>query len=328
MPTINLSVHRRQHPEFEKHRTHGERAEAYRLAVEAWRESGAPLPGRDDRTWTVERARELLDALIDLFGAYNRVLWRRFPYCGQCLGGCCVVDAADLKAVDYVALALLEEELPERPARSPVSEAACIYLTPRGCSWPAAWRPFKCAAFYCLGSGDWRLDAADARYEEITEELQRVVRERLPAIGRHVTLDEKELLDLLPDPVAFAGALAECLDETLVAALRTRYPVLVPEEATGTREAGDPTADALTFIAEAVEALHDAPPAPDGLSADQLLADLETLEWVLRGRPARGEALLAEMAERYAVARPPAEGEAPSIWYRMQRHLHQLTKAT
>lgn len=307
-----------------KHRGHAERAAMVWRAVAAWRESGEALPNGGGRSWTVERARDLLEVLIDLFHAYNRVLWRHFPYCGQCLGGCCVVDAADLKAVDYVALALLEEELPQRPARSPVSEAACIYLTPQGCSWPAVWRPIKCATFYCLGSGDWRLDAADARYEEITEALQEAVGEHLPAVGQHVPLDEQALLDLLPDPVAFAGALAERLDETLVTALRTRYPALVPEEAAGSGEAGDPTADALAFIAEAVEALHDAPPAPDGLSADQLLADLETLEWVLLGRPARAEALLAEMAERYAVARPPAGDEVPSIWFQMYRHLERL----
>lgn len=312
----------RQHPEVGKHWTHRERAAAYRRAVAAWEHSDESLPDENGHTWTVERARELLAVLIGLFRAYNRVLWEHFPYCGQCLGGCCVVDAADLKPVDYVALALLEEELPQRPARSPVSEGACIYLTARGCSWPKTWRPIKCATFYCLGSGDWELDAADARYEEITEALRRVVGERLPAVGRYVELDEEALLERLSDPVAFAGVLAERLDETVVAALRSRYPLLVPEEATGSGEAGDPTADALAFIAEAVEALHDAPPpAPDGLSAGQLLADLETLEWVVRGRPARGEALLAEMAERYAVARPPARDEGPSIWYRMRQQV-------
>ena len=208
-----------------------------------------------------------------------------------------------------------------------MSEAACIYLTPQGCSWPAAWRPIKCATFYCLGSGDWRLDAADARYEEITEALRRAVAHHLPAVAQHVELDEGELLDLLPDPVAFAGALAEWLDETLVAALRARYPALLPEEAAGTSQDGDSTTDALAFIAEAVDALHDAAPAPDGLSADQLLADLETLEWVLLGRPEQGEALLAQMAERYEIARPPATDDSPTIWYRMREQVEDLLRA-
>lgn len=320
----------RQHPEVDKHRAHGEQAAAYRRAVAAWREAGEALPGDDGRTWTVARARSVLDALVDLFAAYNRILWRQFPYCGQCLGGCCVVDAADVRGIDYVALALREERLPQRPERSPVNEAACIYLTPQGCSWPAAWRPIKCATFYCLGSGDWRLDAADARYEEVTEALHRVVAEHLPAVARHVALDERALLALLPDPVAFAGALAARLDETLVASLRARYPAPVPAETPKAPGEEDAVSAALAFIADAAEEAYAAPPpSPDGLllTADRLLEDLETLQWVLLGRPARGQALLREMAERYgAVPAPAGDGEA-TLWHRMRQHIEAVASS-
>ncbi len=316
-----------KHPEFEQHQTHREKAEAYRRAVASWQESGEPLPAGNGRAWTVERAQGVLDGLVDLFNAYNRALWRHFPYCNQCLGGCCVVDAADLKGIDYVALALMEEQLPRRPARSPVNERACIYLTPQGCSWPAAWRPIKCAAFYCLGSGEWQLDAADARYEEITEALRRVVGKHLPAVTHYLALDEQALLDLLPDPVAFADALAARLDETLLAAIHARYPSLVPEERGEIDAEQDRSATALAFIAEAVEEVYaNPPPDPDGLplSAEQLLEDLETLQWVLLGGPAGDQLLLEEMAERYAAVRPPIASEAPSVWYRMQRHVEAL----
>ncbi|MDX1688165.1 MAG: hypothetical protein R3248_09305 [Candidatus Promineifilaceae bacterium] len=319
-----------KHPEFEKHQTHGKQAEAYRRVVALWQESDEPLPDGDGRAWTVERAQGTLEALVDLFNAYNRVLWRHFPYCSQCLGGCCVVDAADLKGIDYVALALMEEQLPRRPARSPVGERACIYLTPQGCSWPAAWRPIKCAAFYCLGSGEWRLDAADARYEEITGALRRAVGKHLPAVERYVAMDEQTLLDLLPDPVAFADALAGRLDETLLAAIHARYPSLLPEETREVSAEQDPTAAALAFIAEAVEEVYAGPPpAPDGrpLSAEQLLEDLETLQWVLLGGPVGDQPLLEEMAERYAAVPPPCGSEAPSVWYRMQRHVEALRSA-
>jgi len=316
-----------QHPEFAKHRAHGERAEEYWRAVASWRESGESLLGGEGRAWTVGQARGAMEALAELFGAYNRVLWHHFPYCRQCLGGCCVVDAADLKRMDYVALALMEEPLPQRPARSPVNERACIYLTPQGCSWPVTWRPVKCAAFYCLGSGQWRLDAADARYEEITQALRRAVGEHLPSLAQYVALDEQALLDLLPDPVAFADALAARMDKTLLAALHTRYPALVPERSAGAHADEDPSAAALAFIAEAVEEVYaEPPPAPDSLplSAEQLLEDLETLQWVLLGGPARGEALLAQMAKRYALVPPPAVGEAPSLWFRMRQQVERL----
>ena len=318
-----------EHVEFQQHRAHAERAAEYRRAVADWRETGARLADKHGGFWTAGRARALLQSLIDLFHAYNRVLWQHFPYCKQCLGGCCVVDAADLKGIDYVALALLEEPLPQRPPRSPVSQTACIYLTPRGCSWPTAWRPIKCATFYCLGSGEWRLDAADARYGAITGALRRVVHQHLPPLRKHLALDEQSLLDLLRDPVAFADALAERLDQTLVAALHTHYPALIPEVAHRPEPATGPPEATLAFIAEAVDHVYAAPPPPpDGLplTAEQLLEDLETLQWVVLGQPAQTTALLREMADRYAGVPPPAAGEAPSLWCRMRDHLEQLSR--
>jgi len=155
----------KQHPEHDLYREHRQQMEDYRRAVTAW------LAGDRARA----QVESLFSGLIPLLQTYNRILWQHFPYCSQCLGGCCVAGATDLKPIDYVALAFLNEALPTRPERTGLDARACIYLTPQGCSWPTRWRPLKCAFFYCLGSGAIAVDASDARYAEITEALQAAI---------------------------------------------------------------------------------------------------------------------------------------------------------
>lgn len=83
----------------------------------------------------------------------------------------------------------------------------------------------------------------------------------------------------------------------------------------------------LAFVAEAAEALlSHPPPAPEGvdLSPDQLLADLETLEWALLGWPEKGADQLKELYLRYAHAPPPRKGEQATLWYRARNRFLDL----
>ena len=83
----------------------------------------------------------------------------------------------------------------------------------------------------------------------------------------------------------------------------------------------------LTFIAEAAEQVWENPPlVPEGLavSPDQLLADLELLEWIMLGHPGHGAQLLEEVHLRYAHAPAPKKGERATIWYRMRNRILHL----
>jgi transposase-like protein len=83
----------------------------------------------------------------------------------------------------------------------------------------------------------------------------------------------------------------------------------------------------LSFIAEAAQQVWENPPSiPEGLtvSLNQLLADLELLEWIMLGNPGHGERLLEEIHLRYAHAPAPRKGERATIWYRMRNHVLHL----
>jgi len=115
--------------------------------------------------------------------------------------------------------------------------------------------------------------------------------------------------------------------------------VLTTDDADGFKEVADEagvrhqicrrhvTTNVLTFIAEVAEQVWENPPlVPQGLclSPDQLLADLESLEWIMLGHPGHGARLLEEMHLRYAHAPAPKKGERATIWYRMRLHLLHL----
>jgi len=83
----------------------------------------------------------------------------------------------------------------------------------------------------------------------------------------------------------------------------------------------------LAFIAEAAEELLTDPPAPPpglDVTAEQLLADLETLEWIILGLPEKGAQMLKEMHLRYARAPPPGKGEQATLWYRARNRFLDL----
>lgn len=87
------------------------------------------------------------------------------------------------------------------------------------------------------------------------------------------------------------------------------------------------TLNVLDFIAKTVERVWRMPPSvPEGLDVtpEQLLADLETLEWIILGLPEHGPQLLKEMFLRYADAPAPQKGRRANLWYRVRNHILHL----
>lgn len=311
-----------RHPEYRAYVRDLEHSQRCRQAVEAWRASGEPVvAGRYALCWTFERALGFVGALGRLFHAYNAVLWERFPYCPRCFGGCCVLSATQVGTFDLLALAMLETPYPVLPQRIRAGAWDCIYLAARGCAWPAAWRPIKCWAFYC---------ALGEPAGDLVAQLRQVVRDLLPgALRAYEEVERKALLDRLEDPVVFARALNEALVDVFVAPLGERCPAIA--ESTPDDRAGHSPeslrADLLAAIGEiAQQACLASWPVLEGSEpADaQLLADLETLEWIVVGHPQDGAERLHEMGGRYASARPPRDSEAATVCYRMRCQVSRL----
>ena len=69
------------------------------------------------------------------------------------------------------------------------------------------------------------------------------------------------------------------------------------------------------------KALEHPDPVPwelSGLTLDQFLEDLDTVEWIIKSMPANGQAQLQELATRYQGAPPPCIGKRATMWYRMR----------
>jgi transposase-like protein len=87
------------------------------------------------------------------------------------------------------------------------------------------------------------------------------------------------------------------------------------------------TLNVLEFIAKTAERVLSKPPSvPPGLDVtpEQLLADLETLEWIVLGHPEHAAQLLREMYLRYHDAAPPKQGRRADLWYRLRNHILRL----
>jgi hypothetical protein len=320
-------MRRTRHPEFVAYLRDQQASERCRRAVAAWQADDRPFVAHAySLQWTYKGAQAFVAALADLFRAYNRVLWEDFDYCGQCVGGCCVLNATRVQAFDLIALALLGESLPTLAEGIEISPRDCIYRTARGCAWPATWRPVKCWCFYCLGGGHLALsDSPSGQLGALTGALREVVREHLPPPLRSYQAQQSQpLVAHLDDPVRFASALDRALNEVFVAPFSARYPE-AQVEAQSTRTASDsatagpeeapdapsPEEEVLAFIARTVGQLSDSP-------SIELLADLEQLEWIAAGHPADGQRLLNEMYQRYA-ADPPTEDDAQAALWRQTR---------
>lgn len=277
-------------------------------AVADWLAAGQPL-ATETAVFTPTMLRQLFAQLVDLFRAYNRVLWQEFDYCRQCRGGCCVVGASQVTAVDAVALTVLAEKLPDLPDQTKHDDRACIYLGVAGCTWPSGWRPLKCQIFYCLGSGDWQLDAADVRYGRLTHRLQQTVSAHWPPL----LPGHEALADLLADPLHFAEALTAVLQDQVISPLShgLDLPDQPPDSHSSTGYA-DPLAGVPTFVAAMLERL-DALPEAGATDVLDLYADLETLQWLAAGRPGNGRVLLQEVYGRYAQSRPADSPELADL---------------
>ena len=309
-----------QHPEYDLYHRDAALVAACRHAVDAWIEGGEVIYAAGGVRWTPDRARAFVGEIGSLFRRYNLVLWQSFDYCRRCGGGCCVRGASQVTVFDALALALLAQPFPELAARAGGGD--CIYLGAQGCRWPAQWRPIKCWSFYCLGSGDWEIDATDARYAGITQALQDVVSEHLP----HYLQGEERggnapLAQFLTDPIAFADALGAALFELFVAPFAAAH-YLDAVQASVARAAGigatqgpDLTSDeALSFIAAAVENLWQNPVADGAVSVEQLMGDLERLEWIVLQRPPGARSELQALSSRYGhdhVEKGTPAGNAP-----------------
>jgi hypothetical protein len=82
----------------------------------------------------------------------------------------------------------------------------------------------------------------------------------------------------------------------------------------------DDLADSLTK-----HLLH-AEPLPDKvkLTPEQVVADLELMQQLIRERPADGEVQLAQMYDRYINVPPPKAGERHTVWYRTRMMVTRL----
>jgi hypothetical protein len=260
--------------------------------------------------WSYSEAKNLARSLSQMLQTYNQVLYQRLPYCAPCGGRCCGVGAVHVSRFDLLALALLDLRYPVLLDRTQISARDCIYQTFTGCAWPAEWRTMKCWLFYCLGGGDWNLaDAVDKRYQEVARNLEPVVAELLPAPIRCYGEENKIHFDTdLCDPLLFAHQLETALDNILVKPLFEQRGYRVPQQdgeyINGKAENEGIHLEALLaeerisrLIAEIAEQLEIRPEID--LETDQILADLERLEWIALGKPENDLDLLEQMERRY-----------------------------
>jgi hypothetical protein len=231
-----------------------------------------------------------------------------------------VLDASHVGPFDGIALALLDLPLPALPQTISTDERGCVYLEGWKCALPAQWRTIKCWSFYCLG-GRWSPGASLGEHHgALAEALKGVVLEHLPEeLRRYEQIRGESLIAHLDDPTDFAQALDDALFEIFVEPLHARYPFLVgtlAEQAACQEGAPSIEEDVLAFVAQATEQTFESAPADwEGLSTspEQLLADLELLEWIAVGRPSNQVQLLEEMRGRYA-ALPASRGrEQPAL---------------
>nr|BBH87405.1 hypothetical protein KTC_21560 [Thermosporothrix sp. COM3] len=329
---MKLSQHVEYQPVYLANKAAFERC---RAVVAQWKTTNATLtvPGYPLQ-WNYETARAFIQELSHMYLEYNRVLWNTFHYCRQCGGQCCIAGGSHVRPFDLLAVAFLDRSIPLLSEHITAHRHQCIYLSRQRCSWPDEWRTIKCWSFYCLGGGPWHLGSSlHALRAPIIAELQRVVRAALPApLRTYEAVHQISFAEYLDDPLHFAEKLQQALFEIFVSPLNEMYPFLDPQSIDGHRlerlRSGLLLDERVAaFLAEATEQIDERPPeVPEGLdiSPAQLLADLETLMWIVEGHPAHERQLLSDLHLRYATAPAPEAGEEPTIWYRMRDTLLYL----
>jgi hypothetical protein len=168
----------------------------------------------------------------------------------------------------------------------------------------------KCWLFYCLGSGDWDLsDAVDKRYQEVARNLEPVLVELLPEpLRRYEQINDLRFATYLRDPLTFAYKMETALDNILATPLFELYGHQVSQRLGESMEEGvenkginleallveEGISRVITEIMAQIEFRTEI-----DIGTDQILADLERLEWIALGRPSNGIELLEEMETRY-----------------------------
>ena len=326
-----------QHPEYQRvYLNNGETALRCQQAIKLWRVNNdviaVPAYALD---WTYESALLFVSSLSQLFQAYNDILWNNFHYCRQCGGQCCVVDASNVRAFDMLAIALLDLPTPVLADTITAKERECIYLSNHRCTWPDKWRTIKCWSFYCLGVGPCKPgDSIGKLYAAITTKLQQVVRSHLPdQLLRYETVQGVSLTHYLDDPVRFSDELHNALVEIFVGPFSKVYPIFneesVSSQSINLSEVSENTIDdVLASIAEIAEQVYESPLTilqEFGISPEQVLADLESLQWIIEGHPANEQKLLKEMYSRYAYLPDSSESDTFAICYSISELIFKLS---
>ncbi len=203
-----------------------------RRALAAWKANGEPILAEAySLRWTPESTQGFMRSLSHLFCEYNRVLWEQFPYCRQCGGQCCLTHTAQAGVFDSIALALLGQVLPTLPEKTETAARGCIYLSKKGCVWPAEWKPMTCWAYYCPGRGlSEHSDAWSEHNGAIAAESELEVFDLLPdELRRYEQITGDSLAFYLSDPLDFAEAFHGALFEVFVAPFSDRYSVIDDE---------------------------------------------------------------------------------------------------
>ncbi len=335
------------HPEYPAYLRDKDVYTRGRAALARWELSGKPFfIDEFALSWTPEGARAFTRRLSRLLQVYNQVLWEGFPYCPRCLGQCCGRNAATIEVFDLLALALLDLPLPALPERIEADSQDCIYHSSRGCAWPVDWRTQKCWLFYCVGSFE---------KDEIAGELASPVGTRYSALGRALCQATAGMLpeplrvyervsgvrfrDWLEKPLSFSRTLTQALLRIFLLEFNRLYLVVDPQSLRARVEAYEPETveswiscsqdeTALesieAVIQEALERLPAGSPRLEGI-AGQISDDLETLEWIVLGRPGNSATLLEDMRRRYSQPPQPVDPQVFSLWDRI-RELTLLLK--
>ena len=313
-----------QHPEYQRlYVPNGDMAVRCQEAVARWKVNNDIIDVPElGFQWKYESAQAFIQQLSQLFQAYNQVLWKTFHYCRECGGQCCVVDASNVRTFDLLAIALLDVQAPVLPTSITARERECIYLLNHRCSWPEAWRTIKCWSFYCLGVGPRKPDDSVGKlYTAITRELQYVVRKHLPYQLQQYELVRSVLLtDYLDDPVRFSDELHVALEEIFVNPLAKQYLIVdihnSPHPTDKLENADYDVDEVLATIAEVAEQVSEYPLTlltQTRISPEQVLADLETLQWIIEGHPSQSRQMVQDMYTHYADCSIDDEHETGGI---------------
>lgn len=325
-----------RHPEYQHvYVSNGDAAARCQEAVAAWKINSDTIDVPDYALqWTYESAQTFVQQLSQLFQAYNQVLWKTFHYCRECGGQCCVVDASNVRAFDLLAIALLDLQAPVLPTNITARERECIYLMNHRCSWPEAWRTIKCWSFYCLGVSPRQPDDSIGKlYIAITRELQHIVCKHLPnQLRQYEHVHGVLLTDYLDDPVRFSDKLHIALDEIFIAPLAKRYPIIDIQERQhsfidGTEHVSDGIDEILATIADVAEQVSEYPISlltTLRISPEQVLSDLESLQWIVEGHPSNSQQMLQDIYGRYADSSIDDGSEAGVILSEMCRLLLRI----